>query len=70
MATQRRWAVRRRPARRPPGVGERDVALAAPVGVACVQAAIDRWLGAPGSDLTEHVDRAFSELVALADDMA
>ncbi len=40
-------------------------ALAAKVGVACLQAAFDAWLADPGRDLPARVDEAFDALPAL-----
>lgn len=69
LVKQRRWEalLAERLAARPQ-IGERDAALAAKVGVACVQAALDAWLAAPRTDLAQGIDRAFARLAALAQD--
>lgn len=69
LAKQRRWEalLAERLAARS-GMSERDAALAAKVGVACVQAALDPWLAVPGTDLAQDIDRAFAQLPALAED--
>lgn len=69
LAKQRRWEalLAERLAARP-RISPRDAALAAKVGVACVQAALDRWLAAPQTDLAQDIDRAFTQLTTLAKD--
>ena len=66
LAKQHRWEalIAERLARRP-GVTAGEAALAAKVGVACVQAALEPWLEAPETDLTAAIDAAFAALAGL-----
>lgn len=66
LAKQRRWealVAERLSAR--PGVGEREATLAARVGFACAQAALEPWLESPETNLVKDVDAAFAALGTL-----
>jgi AcrR family transcriptional regulator len=66
LAKQRRWEalLAERLAQRE-GTAPEAAALAAKIGVACVQAAFDRWIADPRRPLGEHVDAAFAALAGL-----